>query len=169
MTRPDINIFSGRGPCWTGGIQINEEKSGEHSRGAEPRQRQVGPIMAWAGDTEGPAGAEVSRSAGGMMRDGAETGGKTGGSVPLYPPSTAAHLFRAPAMGEGAKGSPLEGLEQLSRGSLPQRGSREGSGVGGDRPWKLRARGRGTAPGCLWKALGSCSLELSWKSSSMEM
>lgn len=159
-------MFSGRGPWWTGGIQINEEKSGGQSQGKE-----VGPIMAWAGDTEGPAGAEVSRSAGGMMRDGAETRGrsKTGGSVPLYPPSTAAHLFRAPAMGEGAKGSPLEGLEQLSRGSLPQRGSREGSGVGGDRPWKLRARGRGTAPGGLWKALGSCSLELSWKSSSMEM
>lgn len=72
-------------------------------------------------------------------------------------------------MEEEAEGSPLEGLEQLSRGSLPQRGSREDSVVGGDRPWKLRARGLGMAPGGLWKALGSCSLELSWKSSSMEM
>lgn len=129
--------------------------------------------LAQVAHTEGLAGAEVR---GGMKRDGAETGGRSkkwgGGapsSLPLYPPSTAAHLFRAPAVGEGAKGSPLEGLEQLSRGSLPQRGSREGSGAGGDRPWKLRARGRRTAPGGLWKALGRCSLELSWKSSSMEM
>lgn len=68
---------------------------------------------------------------------------------PFNAPPTVAHLFRAPGVVEDAEGSPLEGLEQFSRGSLPQRGSRAGSGVGGGRPWKLRARGRGTAPGGL--------------------
>lgn len=139
--------------------------------GTAKTKTEVGTNMARAADTEGLAGAEVR---GGIKRNVADTGGRSktgvGGSLPLYPPSTVAHLFRAPAVGEGAKGSPLEGLEQLSRGSLPQRGSREeGSGAGGDRPWKLRARGRRTAPGGLWKGLGRCSLELSWKSSSMEM
>ena len=163
-------MFQRRGPWQAGGIWINKENSGGHSRRrAQPRQGErleqawhgLGTLRAW----------REQRSAGGTMKGEAETGRQEQdrGSLPSYCPSTVAHLFRAPATGDDAKGSPLEGLEQLSRGSLPQRGSREGSGVGGDRPWKLRARGRGTAPGGLRKALGSCSLELSWKSSSMEM
>lgn len=84
------------------------------------------------------------------VADRSKTGGRGLLYTPFIPSSRAAHLFRAPATGEDAVGSRLEGLEQLSRGSLPQRGSRDGSGVGGDRPWKLRARGRGTAPGDLW-------------------
>lgn len=87
----------------------------------------------------------------------------------LSPAFTVAHLFRVPGIREAVGGFPLEGLEQFSRGSLPQRGSREGSGMGGDRPWKLRARGlRATLGGLRW-VLGNCSQELSWKSSSMEM
>lgn len=87
----------------------------------------------------------------------------------LCPSLTVAHLFRVLGVREAVGGSPLEGLEQFSLGSLPQRGSREGSGMGGDRPWKLRARGlRATPAGLRW-TLGNCSLELSWKSSSMEM
>ena len=105
--------------------------------------------MPCAGDIEGLAGVD--------QKDEAEGGGrsKTGSQEPsltslyTHPPCTVAHLFRAPTM-DGAEGSPLEGLEKLSRGSLPQRGSRVGSGGGGDRPWKLRARGRGAAPGGLW-------------------
>lgn len=99
---------------------------------------EVGTNVPCGGDTWGPAGTEVR--AGEMMRNDTGVGGenKTRGHRPslrsLDIPPAVAHLFRAPATGEDAEGLPLGGLKQLSRGSLPQRGSGEGSGVGGDRP-----------------------------------
>lgn len=102
------------------------------------KDREVGTNAPHAGDTWGPAGAEVR--VGGTMRGDTGVGdkNKTRGHRPslhsLDITPTVAHLFRAPATGEDAEGLSLGGLEQLSRGSLPQRGSGEGSGVGGDRP-----------------------------------
>lgn len=111
------------------GVWVNGENSG--------RQSSRGHMEGLAGEME----------TGSMLHDGADAG--TFYMPVLYHLLAVAHLFRVPGVREAVGGSPLEGLEQFSRGSLPQRGSREGSGMGGDRPWKLRARGLRATPGGL--------------------
>lgn len=140
VARPDINMFQSKELWLTAGIWINNENSEGHSRRrAQPRQRHRGwNKHATRGGHLGPSwnrGKERRN-----VRNGTGVGGenKTRGHRPslrsLDIPPTVAHLFRAPATGEDAEGLPLGGLEQLSRGSLPQRGNREGSGAGGGRP-----------------------------------